>query len=100
MSPSARAATSASTISMCGLLAAKGGDEERRTAAGILDIRLFAVGDQLLDRGDIAIGGRCMQPGIYPQITLARRRLRHKGGCWRDGEQCQRRCNRQHCKPA
>src|SRR5882757_2382621 len=44
----------------------------------VLDVRLFALGDQLLDLGNVAVGGCGVQSGIDAQLPFARRRLR---GC-------------------
>jgi len=60
------------------VLAAESSHNERRAALGILQVRLFAIGDQLLDRAGIAVGRGCMQPGIDTQLTFARRRLRRE----------------------
>jgi aminoglycoside phosphotransferase (APT) family kinase protein len=58
------------------MAAQKRGNVQRRAAVGILDVGLFALGDQLLDLGGIAACGRIVQPGIDPQLPLAGRRLR------------------------
>ena len=61
----------------CGrVLAAEGSDVQRRAAVGILQVRLLAGSDQLLDLGHIAIGGGGMQPGVDLEFALGRRSLR------------------------
>jgi len=57
------------------MLAQEGGNVQRGAAAGVLDVRLFAFGDQLLDLGGVAARGRVVQSGIDAQLPLARRRL-------------------------
>ena len=70
-------------------MTAEGSDVQRRAAVGILQVRLLASGDQLLDLSYVAIGGGGMQAGVDLQFTLGRRGLREQ----RAGrqQQCQRR---------
>lgn len=67
------------------MLAKEGGDVQRRAAVGVLDVRAFALGDELLDLGDIAARGRVVQPGIDAQLALAGRDLRKAGPGGDDG---------------
>jgi len=62
------------------VLAQKRGDVQRRAAVGVLDVGLFALGDQLLDLGGVAARGGIVKPGIDAQLPLARRGLRKAYG--------------------
>ena len=62
------------------VLAQKGGYVQRRAAVGVLDVGLFALGDQLLDLGGVAARGGVVKPGIDAQLPLARRGLRKAYG--------------------
>jgi len=64
----------------CRILAQKGGDVQRRAAVGVLDVGLFALGDQLLDLGGVAARGGIVKTGIDAQLPLARRGLRKAYG--------------------
>src|SRR5262249_46952595 len=55
-------------------------DVQRRAAVGVLDVGLFALGDQLLDLGGVAARGGIVKPGIDAQLPLARRGLRKAYG--------------------
>ena len=48
-------------------------DEERGAAVGILDVGVFAVADELLDLGHLAIGGGGVQAGVDRDVAV--------GGC-------------------
>ena len=68
----------------CSMAAQKRGDKQRRSAVGVLDIGLFAFGDELLDLGGVAACGGVMQPGIDAQLPsfggVCRGSRRRRGG--------------------
>ena len=62
------------------ILTQKRGNMQRRAAVGVLNVGLFALGDQLLDLSGIAACGGVVEAGIDAQLPLARRRLRETCG--------------------
>src|SRR5262249_50946521 len=64
----------------CRILAQKRGYVQRRAAVGVLNVGLFALGDQLLDLSGVAARGGVVEAGIDAQLPLARRRLREACG--------------------
>ena len=54
----------------CRILAQKGGDVQWRAAVGVLNVGLFALGDQLLDLGGVAARGGIVKTGIDAQLPL------------------------------
>src|SRR5262249_57443691 len=63
-----------------GIVAEKGGEVEGAAAVGVLNVGLFALRDQLLDRSGVAARGGVVEPGIDAQLPFARRRLREACG--------------------